>query len=260
MSTVDTKFGEYADGRRYALPESWEPLQGPVRDYAVAQAMKALREPASTGRSALDRLRSYYDPGGNYAGALMSTIEPNLPDEIGAADLLSVTTLKMEIPAYVTRQLLESSERRRIIHRRLREIPLGLPITALDAEVEEVAVAKRAMCDLYRELRTLMSPLVEGSNRWVFAAKLCARKRPWLFPVRDSKVCEYLALGGKLVRGSGIGQFGNDLQAFAFLMSSSAVSSELSSVRESLETEGFRLDASDLRLLDVVLWTAATGN
>ena len=187
----------------------------------------------------------------------MSTIEPNPVDELTAADLFAVTTLSMEIPALATRRLLEpNDQRRQIIHSRLGEIPFGLPITSLDSTDPDVVTAKNAMLGLHNEIRTLMAPEIMNSNRWVFAAKLCARKRPWLFPVRDNKVCEYLTVTGKLRRGIGMSQFDNDLQLFGYLMSSEPIKSELAGLRESLEGEGLRLDHTDLRLLDVVLWTA----
>ena len=166
----------------------------------------------------------------------------------------------MEIPPRAARRLLEpNEERRQIIHRRLRDIPFGLPITALDSTDPKVVAAKNAMRELNNEIRTLMAPEVRNSNRWVFAAKLCARKRPRLFPVRDNKVCEDLSASGKLRRGFGMSLFDNDLQLFGYLMSLESIKAELAGLRESLEGEGLRLDDTDLRLLDVVLWTAAQG-
>lgn len=79
----------------------------------------------------------------------------------------------------------------------------------LDYSDHEVAAAKVAMWQLYGEIRTLLPAQPGSSNRWVFAAKLCARKRPYLFPVRDRSVCELLA--GRPLRGIGMGQFDNDL-------------------------------------------------
>ena len=250
--------GEYADGRTYALPPSWRPLETVVRDVAVERTLAALGPTKTPGRSPIERQRSYYDPNGNYAGALMSTIEPNPVDELTAADLFAVTTLSMTIPALAARRLLDPrDERRRTIQRRLSEIPYGLPITSLDSEDTQVVTAKKAMWELHNEIRTLMAPETSNSNRWVFAAKLCARKRPWLFPVRDNRVCEYLAANRNLRRGAGMSQFDNDLQLFGYLMSNNAITDELARLRRTLEGEGLRLDDTDLRLLDVVVWTAA---
>lgn len=220
--------------------------------------MAALSAATGPAKSPLERLRVYYDPNGNYAGALMSTIEPNPHDELTAADLFAVTTMSMTIPALAARRLLDpNDERRRIIQRRLSEIPFGLPITSLDSVDPQVAAAKNAMWDLHNEIRTVMAPETSDSNRWVFAAKLCARKRPYLFPVRDNQVCAFLAKDRKLRRGVGMSQFDNDLQIFGYLMSSEPIKAELASLRETLERDGLRVDDTDLRLLDVVLWTAS---
>jgi len=163
----------------------------------------------------------------------------------------------MDIPAVAARRLLDPhDERRQIIHRRLREIPFGLPITSLDSDEPEVTIAKEAMRQMHDEIRTLLATDQRSSNRWVFASKLCARERPYLFPVRDNKVCEYLG-ARKLRRGIGMSQFDNDVQLFGYLMSHRQISDAISEIRTTLESEGARLDDTDLRLLDVALWTAA---
>ena len=52
-----------------------------------------------------------------------------------------------------------------------------------------------AMAELHHALkRALSPPEVTKPNPWVTDSKLCARKRPDLFPVRDSVVCAYLGL------------------------------------------------------------------
>ena len=52
-----------------------------------------------------------------------------------------------------------------------------------------------AMADMYQALKSALSPPdVKNPNPWVTASKLCARKRPDLFPVRDNVVCTYLGL------------------------------------------------------------------
>lgn len=114
------------------------------------------------------------------------------------------------------------------------------------------------MRQLHDEIRTLLASDQKTSNRWVFAPKLCARKRPYLFPVRDNKVCEYLA-SAKLKRGTGMSQFDNDLQVFGYLMSHQQICEAIAGIRTTLESEGAVLDGTDLRLLDVALWTASQG-
>ena len=54
------------------------------------------------------------------------------------------------------------------------------------------------MWNLYHCFKTVMSSEEKSSNWWVFGSKLSARKRPLLFPVRDSLVCGYLSNWGPL--------------------------------------------------------------
>jgi hypothetical protein len=67
--------------------------------------------------------------------------------------------------------------------------------------------------------------------------------------------------GGPLKR-PGIGTFETDIQAFAYLMTSPELSDRLKTLRQRLEESGRtdRLEGSDLRLLDVVLWTKGIGH
>jgi hypothetical protein len=107
----------------------------------------------------------------------------------------------------------------------------------------------------FLELRTART---DGGNAWVFASKMCARKRPYLAPVRDNVVCELLN-GGPLRRG-GIGTLSVDLQVFAYLMTSADLAVRLRNLRAELGRSGTTLEGSDLRLLDVVLWTKGIGH
>ncbi len=92
------------------------------------------------------------------------------------------------------------------------------------------------------------------ANRWVFAAKVCARKRPDLFPLRDRLVCTYLA-GSHDLRSSALGPFRTDVQVFASLMSDPAVREAIAGHRTELGDAAARVP--DLRLLDAALWLAA---
>ncbi|MFC4785225.1 DUF6308 family protein [Nocardioides sp. MAHUQ-72] len=243
--------GSYAAGRTYPLPAGWRTVEPRVLEVALERTLLAL------DGDALERLAAYYRPEGHFAGALVSTIDPNPENEICAADLLAVSMLSIEIPQLTARQLLDVGQPRRVAHHLLSQIPYGLSITALDTNHPEVATATNAMWDLHNHFRTLLSTEDRDSNRWVFAAKLCARKRPWLFPVRDNLVCTYLAEDHKLRTGRGLGQFDVDLQVFAFLMSGPRVAHRLAELRAELQARGYQLDETDLRLLDVALWTAA---
>jgi hypothetical protein len=95
----------------------------------------------------------------------------------------------------------------------------------------------------------------------VFALNLCAWKRPMLFPVRDSKVCTYLADNQRMGNKSGrLGSFNRDIQVFAHLITHPQVLQWLNDVRDRLDHEqpSWEFDWCDLRLLDAVLWMEAT--
>lgn len=113
---------------------------------------------------------------------------------------------------------------------------------------------------MYELQSTFRGLLSGGSQRWVTAAKLCARKRPRLFPVRDNLVCEYLSGGRPLKTGDGWpGDFSIDIQVYGYLMTHPKVIAGLSWVRDELETgRAIRVDDEDLRLLDSALWMAAS--
>jgi len=50
-----------------------------------------------------------------------------------------------------------------------------------------------AMGALYEAVKAALAPAhAQRSDRWVTASKLCARKRPHLFPVRNTKVSKLL--------------------------------------------------------------------
>ena len=94
-----------------------------------------------------------------------------------------------------------------------------------------------------------------SSNPWVTSSKVVARKRPDLFPVRDNVVCKYLGIDrlGDRAKDSG--------PSFAQLMRDEAVRSELDGVKAKVNELNVEnrsvLDKEPLRLLDVILWTAA---
>lgn len=246
----------YADGRQVMLPATWTPLEGQTRETAVGQVRSAL---AGTPDSLADRVQHYYSPSRNFAGALLHQLEPNPTEDIVAAGLLAVGMLSMKIqPAQARALLLTSGRKRTDVLTLLRAIPFGLPITSLDSQDPVVNNALGHMWDLQDTLRSLMDDQISGSNTWVFAAKLCARKRPYLFPVRDRVVCRYLAAGARLKRGQGPGNFSIDLQLFAYLMSLEDIAKQLAELRCALHERSYFPDPSDLRLLDVVLWVTAS--
>jgi hypothetical protein len=115
--------------------------------------------------------------------------------------------------------------------------------------------------NLQSHFRTLLSTDDRQSNHWVFAAKLCARKRPALFPVRDNVVCRYLS-GWQNLAGSSehatqgrLGWFSSDIQVFANIASDEFLRRSLLSIQDQATKRDIRVDTLPLRLLDVLLWT-----
>jgi hypothetical protein len=248
-----TAQGNYVsdDHRSFAIPDGWEPVSAEVLTVARDQTLAAL-----TGPSSVDLLAQYYNRDTAYAGTLFLDVEPNNSFVIEPSDLYAVTTLSMDLDARQGRLLLDVGNTREVVRRQLRGLDPTLPITDLDHGEGGSAETLRRMYELHHTLRTL---LAKGSRRWVFAAKLCARKRPRLFPVRDNLVCRYLADGRTLKAGDGWpGDFSVDVQVYAYLATLPQVRSALSWLRAELEEDrGLRVDEENLRLLDSALWMTA---
>lgn len=251
-----TAEGLYADGRTYPMPASWKPVATSVLERALTAAIDALDD------TAFDRVRTYYDPQSKYAGNFLTAEDGYSggvgPNDIDPSDLFAVSTLSIEISSLAARALLRTSPTRKQVQRTLAHVPSRLPITALDSAPNHQGQVLDALSDAYDAVRTSNGG---NSNTWVFAAKLLARKRPYLAPVRDNLVCVLLNGGAPLKHG-GVGTFVVDLQVFAYLMTSETVRTRLTGIRHVLEQQGHsgQLEASDLRLLDVALWTRAVGH
>lgn len=148
---------------------------------AFARARSAVLD-ALTG-DVTSRVSAYYDPDSNYAGATFLAIEPNEPLRITAADLFAVRLLNVDIGARVTRRLLADGQLTDL----LQNVPTNIRLEDADAE----ALDKAGRC--YEAVKGLFAdPGAKRSDVWVAPAKLMARKRPWLLPVRDWTVRQFL--------------------------------------------------------------------
>lgn len=210
--------------------------------YARERALDALTNDAS------ERVVKYYSIDSDYAGALFLGLEPNDPDRFTATDLFAVSTLRVSIPARGARRfLVEQAEQERIA-----EAMRSLPVGPLEC-VEDYGLG--AMCRFHQMLKEALHPHeAETSNRWVTASKLAARKRPDLFPVRDSLVSSFLGLEKlKTVE--------QEYVVFRDLMSRPDIGQRLDVLQGELEKRSVEdqliLESSRLRLLDVALWTRA---
>lgn len=201
-------------------------------------------------------LAHYYATRSEYCGSTFASITPNPPNDVVAADLHAVSMLSVRVEPYATRQLLEPGPARMRVLECLSAVPSDVGLGCADDKVMD------AMWDLQVAFKSALAPPKSAtSNRWVTAAKLSARKRPNLIPVRDSVVT------GALGNSSDARVYWRTLQA---CLNDPDVQQELVIVREQLarasaacsfvahdgtqEVSPVVAETSALRLIDVALW------
>jgi hypothetical protein len=215
-------------------------------DRAKDSALHALSD---LGWPVADRLREYYDPDGDFAGASFTQLGPVVPDDITAADLYAVRLLNVRVGRRATRQLLDDGSTRRRILTALR----ALPTTDLaDAGPDTWA----AMGELYEAVKAGPSAKhARTPNPWVTASKLCARKRPDLFPVRDRGRLRLPRADPPPERPPGLA--GLPVPDHTDRQVGDAIDAATDEARGQLHGSSVTLDKCRLRLLDVALWTHA---
>lgn len=230
------------DARPTAIPAGWEAADQTLVDDALGTVREALTEP-----DALTHLVTYYSRSGNYAGATFLELGPTSPWDITPADLLALTLLSVQAPPRAVRSLLEPSNERE-------QVLLLLSKDSLAAEADlSMAGADTliAMAKLHEAVKSSLSPAhVRKSNRWVTASKLCARKRPDLFPIRDAAVCGVLGLGTN---------YQVDWQVFRHIIQDDGIRHRLDDLVNEAATRGAHVGDTDRRLrhLDALLWMGA---
>lgn len=193
------------------------------------------------------RLAQYYDRETGYAGSTFVGLGENHPTAITAEDLLAVTTLSVSIGCRPTRWFLEDDEVKRQVAVGLKELPVG-PLGEVDDD------GRQAMSEFYELVkRTLATPGVPDSDRWVTASKIAARKRPDLFPVRDNVVRN----GLNIMR---FGDYGVDWPIFQRIITDEGAVSLLkllpAQIKDCAQERSIDLDGEPLlRLLDAAMWT-----
>ena len=232
-----------------SVPKGWtEPTAEQLR-VARDRVWAALNH-----EEAVDRTEWYYRRDGNYAGATFIDLDPVDPYAFTAADLLSLNLLSIAAQPVAVRRLLEPSRQRGYLLRLLSEENLPLDADLAMAESDQLL----AMAELHRALKQALSPAgVQKPNPWVTASKLCARKRPDLFPVRDNVVCKYLGLIDPK------GNYEVDWQVFRHVIQDNAIRRRLDEiVDEAAGRPGVDVGHPNRRLrhLDVVLWMHARGS
>lgn len=199
---------------------------------AIYQAMDHPEAPS--------RVRRYYDPDGNYAGSTFLDL-PQEPFTVSATDLFAVSLLDVRPTPRAARRLLSPGPCRTAVH-----AALSSPALPSDADLETAGPDTWAAAEaLYGALRVAL-----GVNPWVTTSKLCARKRPGFFPVRDSVVTQRLL---------GLGMdFRTDWAVYRALLRDTQLRDRLQRVTAEA---GAALDRPitdpPLRVLDVLLWMTA---
>lgn len=199
-------------------------------DRARSAALRALEDSA-----AVENLRLFYDRDSNYAGRSFLAVGPVEYDTITAADLYATSLLDISIGPRAGRQLLQGGPHRSDILKALRMVPAEADLADADDAVLDAAE------NLHLQLKNAL-----GGNKWVAASKLCARKRPRLFPVRDSLVTRALL---------GVGEDRRiDWLVYRHLITDPDVRRQLEKVTEESAIREDDLYDPPLRILDVVLW------
>jgi hypothetical protein len=131
------------------------------------------------------RLAHYYRPEGNYAGSTFLSLAPNEPNRVTATDLFAVTLLSVDIGARVTRRVIND--------RQLRDELRAIPTVVHLEDANEGVLDAAGKC--YETVKRLfVDPTAKRSAPWVAPAKLVARKRPRLLPIRDELVRRFLGI------------------------------------------------------------------
>jgi len=228
------------------VPERWAPVPPEAWKHAKSQALAALdlEGPRPVG----PRLAAYYDRDGDFAGASFADLSPNDPADITATDLHAVSTLSVTVGPGATRRFLDSGPVRSALLAKLSDVPC----VELHVAGPETLTA---MAAFYAEVKHhLGEPSSASSDRWVTASKLCARKRPYLFPVRDSVVRDLLGL-------TQYGEYQIDWQVYRSLIGDDKVirasDTAIAAAHQVAGTRRLQTDRDRLRVLDAALWTYA---
>ena len=235
------------DQRFTAVPDGWEEMSEALFQHAYEATWAALRH-----ERVVERVAAYYSRERDFAGATFLAVGPVEPHRFTTGDLLALTMLQVQASPAVVRRLTEPSRTRAVLERMLshEHLPADSDLALADtATLVDMAALHGAV---KQALSATESP---DANPWVTASKLTARKRPDLFPVRDSVVSGHLGLntGGKQ-------NYEVDWQVFRRLLQDDGIRAGLDQVvDEAARRPGVVVGSPNRRLrhLDVVLWMHA---
>ena len=201
--------------------------------HASSAAWAAVRDPR-----AVSWLTEYYDPAGNYAGSILLDLSLNDPFNLTATDLYALSTLDVRATPLAGRRLLQSGVHRDRVLAALGSTDLPKAADLLTANDVTFGAAE----ELYLAIRD-----AHGHRPWVTASKLCARKRPHFYPIRDSVVTQILLRLGK--------SYVVDWKVYRHLLADQELMARLLEVVElAYHRSGIAILDPPLRVLDVLLW------
>lgn len=231
------------DDRFTATPEGWANIPEGVFENARAKTWDALHQERAVGRVA-----DYYSREKDFAGSTFLSLGPCDGHRFTTGDLLALTLLQVRVSPAVVRRLTEPGRTRGQLERFLAEDRLPIDSDLMFADVETL----EDMSDFHRALKRAISATEESrANPWVTASKLTARKRPDLFPVRDSVTSKLLGIGKN---------YEVDWQVYRRLLQDDDVRGRLDQVVDQAASHpGVDIGSPNRRLrhLDVVLWMHA---
>lgn len=221
--------------RRSFQSEHWQPEPARI-GRALVKAREVVSDPSTT-----DNLARYYTVDSEYAGATHAGLTPNDPATVTPTDLLAVTTLSVKVSPSAIRNFARAAD----------DIAAKLDVLDPNLRLENAdpRQAAEAMASFYALVKTHLRPAgARSSDPWVTASKVCARKRPNLFPVRDNVVLDLLGLPKT---------YAADWPAFQALVADDDLSRKLDQqVAEAGHRPGVDVGDPTLRLrhLDAALW------
>lgn len=210
-------------------------------DLSVTKHALSVARAVVSGDDAVRDLTRYYTVDSDYAGSTFANLQPIDPHRITPTDLLATTMLSVDIPPIAVRRLTGSGETATRATELLQQLDPHLDITDGKKHVE-------TMSEFYELVKSSLRKAGNAtSNAWVTASKICARKRPHLFPVRDNKVMSVLGLKGN---------YPDDWPVFSALISDEHLMSRVDAAVAAASEAGADVGDASMRLkhLDTLLW------
>lgn len=206
----------------------------PLRTPRTTTLLRARRNVLEKVRSpsAVHHLVRFYDPANGYAGLSFLDLFPSGPNAIGPGDLLAPGLMSAPLTSKQCRQVLDRKGTIEAALAGVRDVDIAV------ATDQELGDALR----LYKFVKeALQTNEARNTKARLKAYKLCARKRPRLIPIADSRVREATKSDSWLT--------------FRHLMTDPAIVEELEKARTAASgTIEEIADLPLLRVLDTILW------